>query len=376
MPNSPLRLRGLMLLGSLMFAGLACGNFGAEATATPFAKPTKASQPTPTEQVVVEPTSAPTAKPTKTAPTKTPAAQVVFNISAEAYEHPSGAFTIQLPEDWDLEELPASVSATDPTGVGFIEVTFVNVGQEFSAEQLGAYAQAVEDNWFATFDNYETDGPETLESGTILVFKTLDFDGTPQTIYSYYWQAGTIVYAEDFWANSDQYDAYVDGYGDVSASTQIDSEAGAQVGLYNLYYEFTGPDELFAFNVPYGWAHTSDSEESATLDSFNAPDDVTYIETIIYDDGTEISQSLAGDFALTLLKDYYDFNDVRVSTDEPLEDGREKLTWASKASGVDGISYFEARDTTFIMLTWVVDQAATNFYLPLWKEIADSFHVP
>jgi hypothetical protein len=320
---------------------------------------------------VVEPTSASTPKPTKTS-----APQFVFAITEDAYEHPSGAFAIQLPQEWELKEYDASVSANDPSGVGFIEVTFVNVGQEFSAEQLTAYAQAVEDNWFATFDNYESDGPETLESGTLLVFKTFEFEGVPQTVYSYYWQEGAVIYAEDFWADSDQYDNYVDGYGEVSSSTQTDPEAGAEADLYDLRYEFVGPDELFAFNVPYGWAHTTSTEDVATLDSFNAPDDITYIETIIYDDGTEISQSVAGQFALTLLKDFYDFNDVRVSNDEPLNDGREKLAWSSNASGVDGISYFEARDTTFIMLTWIVEQDATTFYLPLWEAIADSYYVP
>lgn len=369
MLNWPLRWRGLMLVGSLALAALACGNFGAEPTATPFAKPTKAPQATPTEAVVVKPTSAPK-------PTQTSAAQFVFSVAEEPYEHPSGAFAIRLPDDWEIEEFEASVSANDPAGVGFIEVTFVNVGYEFSADQLAAYAQAVEENWFATFDNYESDGLETLDSGTLLAFKTFDFDGIPQTVYSYYWQEGTVIYAEDFWADSDQYDAYVEGYGDVSSSTQTDPEAGAEMGLYGLQYEFTAPEELFAFNVPYGWAHTTSVETAATLDSFNSPDDVTSIESIVYDDGAEISPALAGEFALTLLKEFYDFSDVRVSADEPLADGREKLTWASSDSGVDGISYFEARDTTFIMLTWMVEQDATNFYLPFWEETADSYYVP
>jgi hypothetical protein len=371
MLSLPLRPRGLMLLGSLALAALACGSLGAEPTATPFAKPTKAPQLTPTEEVVVEPTSAPTSK-----PTKTPVSQVAFTVADQAYEHSSGAFAIQLPQDWKVEEFNASVSANDPDGVGFIEVTFVNVGQEFSADQLTAYAQAVEENWFATFDNYESNEPETLESGTLLVFKTLELDGASKTVYSYYWQEGTVIYAENFWADSDHYNAYADGYGDVSSSTQTDPGAGAEADLYDLRYEFVGPEKLFAFSVPYGWTHTTSTEDVATLDSFNSPDDITYIETIIYDDGTEISQSLAGRFALTLLKEFYDFSDVRVSADEPLADGREKLTWSSKASGVDGSSYFESRDTTFIMLTWIVEQDATAFYLPLWEVVADSYYVP
>jgi hypothetical protein len=360
--------RVVALVAGLTLAALACGSFGAEPTATPFAKPTKAPSATATEEPV-EPTQAPQ-------PTKTPETQIAFTLADETYEHPSGAFAIRLPDGWDIEEFDSSVSANDPTGVGFIEVAFVNVGVEFTAEQLAAYAQAVEDNWFATFEDYESDGLETLESGTILVFKTLDFEGTPQTVYSFYWLEGTVVYEEDFWVDSDQYDVYIDGYGDVSGSTRTDPDAGAAAGLYALQYEFTAPDELFAFYVPYGWAYTTDTDDVATLDSFNSPDDVTSVESIVYDDGTEISQSLAGEFALTLLREFYDFGDVRVSTDEPLADGRERLTWSSAASGVDGISYFESRGTTFIMLTWIVEQDYTAFYVPLWNEIADSYYVP
>lgn len=365
--------RRVMLVGTLALAALACGNFGLEPTATPFAKPTQIPHATPTEEAVSNnPTNTP--KPAK--PTATVASQSVFILADEAFEHSSGAFSIQLPAEWEIEEFNASVSANDPAGPGFIEIAFVNVGQALTAEQLLAYAQAVEDNWFATFDHYEPEAPETFESGTLLIFKTLDFDGVPQTVYSYYWQAGQVVYAEDFWVDSDQYDAYVDGFGEVSSSTRTDPEAGAEASLYGLRYEFIAPDNLFAFNVPYGWEHTTDSADVATLDSFNSPDDVTSIETIVYDEGNEISQSVAGQFALTLLKEFYDFSDVRVAADEPLDDGREKLTWSSANSGVDGVTYFESRGTTFIMLTWIVEQGATTFYAPLWDEIADSYYVP
>lgn len=372
MSPQTLSSRRLAALAMLIMAALACGSFGMEPTATPFAKPTKAPQATPTEDAVVNHPTA-TSKPPK--PTAT-TAQSAFTLADEAFEHSSGAFSIQLPAEWEIEEFSSSVSANDPAGPGFIEITFVNVGVELTAEQLRAYALAVEDNWFATFDNYEPDAPETFESGTILIFKTLDFDGVPQTVYSYYWQEGTVVYAEDFWVDSDQYDVYVDGYGEVSSSTRTDPQAGAEVGLYGLRYEFIAPNDVFALNVPYGWAHTTDSDDVATLDSFNSPDDATSIETIIYDDGVEISQSLAGEFALTLLKEFYDFSDVRVSADETLNDGREKLAWSSAASGVEGISYFESRGTTFIMLMWIVERSATAFYLPFWEEMANSYYVP
>ena len=372
MRRMPSLAPGRMALVTLALAGLACGNVGAEPTATPFAKPTQVPPATPTEAgVVVEST-----KTSKPKPTQTSASQIGFTLADDVFEHSSGAFAIRLPAEWQTEEFNSSVSATDPTGVSFIEISFVNVGLEFTAEQRLTYAQAVEGNWFATFDLYEPDAPETFESGTILIFKTLDFEGLPQTVYSYYWQEGPVVYTEDFWVDSDQYDAYVDGFGEVSSSTQTDPQAGAAADLYDLRYEFTAPEEVFAFNIPYGWTHTTTTEEVATLDSFNSPDDATYIESIVYDDGTEISQSLAGEFALTLLKEFYDVSDVRVSADEPLEDGREKLTWSSNASSVDGISYFESRGTTFIMLTWIADTNSTAFYVPVWEALMDSYYVP
>ena len=64
-----------------------------------------------------------------------------------------------------------------------------------------------------------------------------------------------------------------------------------------------------------------------------------------YDNGTAITKSDAGAFALSLLKQYYKVTDLKVTDDKPQSDGSERLTWNSASKGIDGESFFETRGT-------------------------------
>ncbi|MGH2521952.1 MAG: hypothetical protein ACRDH2_05555 [Anaerolineales bacterium] len=364
---------------ALSLAILACGGGGVEPTATPFVRPTQratATEAAATEAVAPTEEVAPTQEPE---PTQGGQSNVSLVLSDEPYSHSSGAFAITLPKDWEVEERDNSVFVNGPDGVAAIEVSFTNVGTSFDEETLDAYIEAVETNWFGTFPNYEQTSREPQSDGSIGVFKTLDLsDGTPQTVSSYYWQEGTVIYEEDFWVNSDQYDAYVDGLLEVINSLQTDPDAAAQVDPYAIVYSFSSPKEFFEFDVPYGWTYSSDTSDdgTTTIDTFTSPDGVTLVESITYDDGEAVSRSNAGAFALALLKEVYNYNDIKVSGDEIQPDGSERLTWSSASNQVDGVSFFETRGTTFLMLTWVVDQDYTALYLPVWENLLNTYTVP
>ena len=373
---------GLAVLLALTLAALACGSGrGAEPSATPFVKatlnlPTQAEA---TEEATPKPKPTQEPRPTRTPRAETSPSPVAapFTLSAEAFAHASGAFAVNLPEGWEVTERDNSVFVAEPDGVSSIEVSFVNAGVELDAEGLDTFIQANESNWFGTFENYAQTSIEPQSDGSIGVFKTLDDGGVEYTVSSYYWLEGTVVYEEDFWVETEHYEAYVDGLLEVANSIQTDADAGAQVDPYVVAYTFADPTRnLFEFSVPYAWTYTTDSSDTAVLDTFTSPDELTYIENISYDDGTAISRSEAGQFALTLLKEFYEIDDIRVTDDQVQSDGSERLSWNSPGRGIRGESFFETRSTTFLLLTWVVSEDDYDTYAPVWSNLLDSYAAP
>jgi hypothetical protein len=355
----------LMAVVALTLAALACGGGAAEPSATPFPKPTQKNTPTESAQPTDEPQ--PTAETTSN-----------NNLSSEAYTHDSGAFSINFPEGWEVDERDNSVFVNSPDAVASIEVSYTNVGFAFDAATLDAYIEAVENNWFAGFANYEQTAKETQSDGSIGVLHTLDLsDGTPQTVLSYYWQAGTVIYEEDFWADTSAYDGYEDLFIEVANSIQPDPDAAAEASPYALVYAFTDPNRLFEFNVPFGWTHTTYTEEHAVAERFASPDGLTFFENITYDDGQPITKAVAGQFALSLLKEFYQVQDIEVTADEVQQDGSERLDWNSPSGGLEGSSFFETRnDTTFLLLTWIVGSDNFDLFAPVWSELLSSYAIP
>lgn len=387
MKPNPLN-RGLVVLLVLALAALACGGGSVEPTATRQPRPTQPPQAT--EVVEEDPTEAP--EPTdEPEPTEEPAAtdepeptedtgttEAAFELAAEPYTHPTGAFSIALPEGWEITERDNSVFVTSPGSESAIEISFVNAGAPLDEDGLSSFIQAVEDNWFATYPNYEVFEPEVQSDGSIGVLKTLDLEegGTPQTVFSYYWQEGQIVFEQDFWVDTDLYDAYVTGLLDVANSMSTDIAAGELAAPYEITYTFTGPSDLFTIAVPYAWTYTASEGDNSLVDIFTSPDGLTYVENITYDDGQEVSKSEAGAFARFLLQEYYEVDDIVITDDQVQGDGSERLDWYSTGLGVNGVSFFETRGTTFLLLTWIVDSTVYDQYFPVWDTLVSSYTIP
>lgn len=378
--------RGLLVLLALALTVLACGGGGVAPTATREPRPTQRPQATATD-VPEEPTEAPAPtdapEPTEdVAPTDEPAptegtGEAPFTLAAEPYAHSSGAFTVTLPEDWEIQDLDNSIFVTAPDGTASIEISYTFVGEPLDEDGLNTFIQAIEDNWFAQYANYQAFDPQVQSDGSIGLLKTLDLDdGTPKTVFSYYWQEGQVVYEQDFWVDTDLYDAYLDGLLEVANSMTTDPSAGEAATPYAVTYTFNGPDNLFTISVPYAWTYARSEGENSLLDTFSSPDGQTYVENITYDDGQDISKSEAGAFARFLLQDYYQLTDIKITDDQVQTDGSERLNWYSPSQGIDGTSFFETRGTTFLLLTWVVQSDLYQQYFPVWEAMVGSYDIP
>ena len=298
-------------------------------------------------------------------------------LSSTPYTHPTGAFAISFPEGWEVSEYNNSGAAYSPDGAASVTVYFENAGYGLDADSLTNYINNIETNFYGSYPNYSQSSVEPQSDGSVGVFKTLDSDGVQYEVATYYWQDGTSLFIQDWWVTSDQYDALSDGLLDVTNSMLWDGAAAAEDFLYPLQYTYTCPGSLCTFSVPYGWSAGRDESFTSTIiDSFQSPDKVTFIDNFVYDDGTTFTRSQAGQAALTLLKEYYQVNDIVVTSDKVQGDGSERLDWYSRNGGYSGESFFETRGTTFLMLTWVANDSYFDLYSPVWGSILDTYSIP
>ena len=131
---------------------------------------------------------------------------------------------------------------------------------------------------------------------------------------------------------------------------------------------FTDENGLCAFDLPGDWTYEHSTGDNYYVDTFGSPDETAFIENMVYDDGEPFVKSQNGKFALNLINTFYSntgqVGDIRISSDQIMPDGSERLEWTSKGGGYSGVSFFETRgdtNTTFLMFTawWDdnVDQA-------------------
>jgi hypothetical protein len=364
----------------LALAVLACSGGSPEPTATPLPRPTQKPNASATT-APVQPTATKPPKPTATEvvqPTDVPTSGAPITLSSQPFSHKSGAFTITLPEGWKVEEADHSVFVSAPGSVASIDVSFTNVGAKFDEATLNTYIKAEEDNWFGTFSNYTAKPNEKQNDGSIMVFKTLELsDGTPQTVFSYYWEDGNVVYEQDFWTDTSVYDQYVDGLVKVANTMKVDSAAGGKSDAYAVVYKFTDPKNKYEFKVPYGFTHAASTDTNTNIETFTSPDQLSYVENVEYDDGKTFAPADAEAFANSLLKQYYKLTDLKITENWKLQkDGSFRLTWSSASKGIDGETFYETRDTTFLLLTWVVDTNQYDFFKPVWSTLVGSYQAP
>lgn len=378
------------IISFMALVALACtcggGTGGLTGTDTPAPIPTKSSPPTKPPVEVPTQSTVPT-KPPIGGGDSTPVDDATpvdnttggsVDVSSDEYTHTSGAFSTLYPVGWEKKERDDGVYFSDPTGVGAVDISFTNVGTTLSEDALNAYINNLENNWFGSFSDYSAQKPEKQSDNSILVSKTLtDSNGKANTVVSFYWQLGTVVYEQDFWALSDSFQSYADGYNKIAASIKTNDTAGATSNLYLFQYTFTCPNKLCEFSAPYGWAygHDDTTYNFTTNDKFTSPDGLSYIDNTVYDDGTAISKSVAGKFALSLLQQFY-AKDVSITDDKVQNDGSERLDWVSKSGNFEGETFFETRGTTFLMWTWVVNSDSYDIYNPLWGDIVGSYTIP
>lgn len=156
---------------------------------------------------------------------------------------------------------------------------------------------------------------------------------------------------------------------------------------------FVDQNNLLAFDLPSDWTleHVEQgdaiySDVDAYTDTFTSPDGSAKIESLVMfaNEGVTVTNSVSQGVALDILNTYYSSTgtnngDIRISSDQIMQDGSERFEWTSKGGNYTGVSFFEVRGAdkrTWLMWTawWsnssdqavldIIDNAINTYYIP------------
>lgn len=225
---------------SLTLALAACtgGGQGSSppATAEPVAEaPTRTPRPTREPTAEPEPTEAPepTAEPAPTVVLTDGELALVEFGELEAYEHPSGVFRIEIPNNWGLQDnsKPDEIVMvwTDPSENAGVIVDIFEDETTYTGEQLTDILTTYLENSFGSEEGYATDEPETQSDDSILItwsfVETVDDLEVEYTGNSFIEQRGNKVSLLTALLPSEQLDATLDPANEVINTYRIDPEA-------------------------------------------------------------------------------------------------------------------------------------------------------
>ncbi len=385
----------LGLIAILVLSTAACQRAGDSSEGGPVA-PTRAAtvelaEPAPTDDVrpaaateVPEPaeTNEAGASATESPATLEPEATATASTAPDlaladsAYTHASGAFSLTPPAGWTIEASSGSASFDAPEGTGFIYVQVTNTGYELDEQAFTNFVNYRDRNFFDDFDGYEVITEEfDVANGSATVAKFLNYNNVDQTVITFYYQYGQIIYNFDFWADHDFFDAYDELYSEVLDTTDVNPDAAVDQVAYLWVYTFTGPDALFTIEVPTAWGYERSESDAAIVDAFTAPDGHAVIQNITFDNGTSLTRGEAGALGRELLQSFY-ADDLRIFDDQVQADGSERLIWESASGGYRGISFLEARDSIFLLLTTMYDNAFEEQYIDTLEYTISTYTIP
>ena len=135
------------------------------------------------------------------------------------------------------------------------------------------------------------------------------------------------------------------------------------------------PQDLFRLSVPSGWSMQEDTQsiENTTVQTFTAPDGNAFVQVLANKVNTSLDHVLKGQVTLDYMKRLYGA-DMRVSSDVPLADGREKLEWWSDANKTSGTTFFDMGDNYLYFYTVASKDKYKDDYTPILEDVAESFY--
>jgi len=364
--------RGLVWLGllGLAFFSTACQPQSPPVYFTPTATPQAAPLSPP-----ATPAFSPERTPQIQAPPAARSQALPIVLAGQDAVHPQSYYSLRPPSGWTATFSDSAATFRDPQASGRIELDVVNTGYTLDAAAFEKLARVWDNNRFAASPGYGVISSQALpDQGIVRLRKRLQVDGFPWVVESVYRQAGSAVIALDAWTSVPDQTVYAPGFQNVEESLEVDSTAVEQtLAPYAQRVEASCPNEACTFQAPLTWERRTFQGLYTLITSFTSPDEQAYIHAAYYDDQKWMSRSLAGSLALFVMHNYI-AADVRVSKDDVIDDGRERLDWYSTRGSFHGVTTFgTAGKTAFVFFTIMQADDHSDLYGAILESVNASY---
>jgi len=330
--------------------------------------PTSTSLPTePTIQISV-PLEIPTVNLTKEA-NPGPTASVETN----RYTHPQGLFSLQAPKDWLVTQGDKDITFTTTEDDLVINIIALNTGYALDSESFKRFINIQEDKKALVVDSYiEIDRISGSHEDTYTVINSFYDREKLKKGASYYQNYASAVIIANFLSGEEIFDTYSGLFDVLSSSIELNEEAVTALPAYSYDDANMHSNHHFSIRVPPYWQFNRTEEDHMMIDTFISPDENAVIQTIVFDDGQQVTKVVASELALTLLRENYT-KDISVIKDEVLKDGREKLSWRSNAGDYQGITSFAASGTEIYVVTVMWSNDPAQLYQTILEDVQSSY---
>lgn len=329
-----------------------------------------------TPLVVTDSTPTPTIfqiLPSTETPTATPEPGNTYRTDLKDYVHPEQFIQLKYPSSWSVIHKSNSVEFRDPAENAALHFQAIKTEYPLGDNTFERFITAREINVFGQYENYlEHDRQLDKDKQTYLVNKSLTTGGQNKYVLTYYHYANQVVYILDYWSNEANQDANDEIFTIIQNSVTYNEKAASKIDAFTIDDCWKYTNAYVTLEVPVYWELEHSQGEYTLVDTFYSPDERALLQIIVYDDGEQISRSVAGDFVQVLLRDFYT-TDIDVTSDSVLADGRELLTWISSPPNYQGKTLFETQGSALIAITAMSEEAYAEKYINYLDQIIATY---
>jgi hypothetical protein len=301
-----------------------------------------------------------------------------LELDTHLYRDQKGLFQFYPPLGWAIDQGVDIVTFKAPDDPGKISFQVTNTGTKLDGDAFQRFVEAREINTFSQYDKIDNQNAVVeidKASATARLVKGIRVNNTPFVVSTFYKQFEQAIVNIDFWSSPSDYPSRSNQYEKIVTSLIFNNHAAANLVTYSPSYTFHSRDNLFTMDIPTSWKYTTVVGTYTHVDTFYSPDQNAVIQTIIYDDGKGINRSLAGAFALSLLRNYYAQDNVTITEDRLLPDGSERLIWNYPKGGYQGVFYFVLKGSSLVLYGGTFHNDSLQAFEDVNNRILASLHL-
>ena len=139
---------------------------------------------------------------------------------------------------------------------------------------------------------------------------------------------------------------------------------------------YTSPERFFTLEIPNGWSYVEDTDviDTALVETYTAPDGHAFVQVVTNEVSPNMNHVIKGEVTMDYMRRLYG-EDLRVSEDVSLPDGRERLTWSNEHKRTNGTTFFDTTKNQLFFYTTSVDDAYEKEYKTILEDVNDSYSV-